>query len=83
MGLKWIRRQSQEVFREQGTFLCDFYHVSEYLAAAAPSCGGKKAKHWRRTQQKRLRLGALGKVLESLEEHLEPNRDSRGRSRDE
>jgi hypothetical protein len=71
-GAGWIRRQSREVFREQGTFLCDFYHVSEYLGAAAPSCGGKKATRWRRTQQNRLKRGALEKVLESLQEHLEP-----------
>ena len=37
-GADWIRRQSQEVFRGQGAFLCDFYHVSEYLGAAALSC---------------------------------------------
>jgi hypothetical protein len=71
-GADWIRLQSQEVFREQGTFLCDFYHVSEYLAAAAQSCRGSRADQWRRTQQKRLRRGALQKVIETLEEHLEP-----------
>lgn len=71
-GADWIRLQSQEVFRKQGTFLCDFYHVSEYLAAAAQSCRGRRADQWRRTQQQRLRRGALQKVMETLEEHLEP-----------
>jgi hypothetical protein len=37
-GADWIRLQSKEVFRQPGTFLCDFYHVSQYLGAAAPSC---------------------------------------------
>ncbi|MCI0352869.1 MAG: hypothetical protein L0Z53_25895, partial [Acidobacteriales bacterium] len=37
-GAEWIRLQCREVFGEQGHFLCDFYHVSEYLAAAAPTC---------------------------------------------
>ena len=71
-GADWIRLQSQEVFGKRGSFLCDFYHVSEYLAAAAQRCRAAQPDAWRRTQQKRLRRGALPKVLESLEEHLEP-----------
>jgi len=71
-GAEWIRLQSREVFGDQGRFLCDFYHVSEYLGAAAPSCGGRHADRWRRTQQKRLKRGAYPKVLEALGEHLEP-----------
>jgi hypothetical protein len=71
-GAEWIRLQSREVFGEQGSFLCDFYHVSEYLAAAAPSCRGKNPDQWRHTQQKRLRRGAVQKILEALAEHLEP-----------
>lgn len=70
-GAEWIRLQSQEVFGVQGRFLCDFYHVSEYLAEAAQVCAGDRAQSWRRTQQKRLRRGALELVIESLEPHLE------------
>ena len=71
-GADWIRLQSREVFREQGTFLCDFYHVSEYLGAAALTCAGSRAQPWRRTQQKRLRRGAVPLVIAALAEHLEP-----------
>lgn len=71
-GAEWIRLQSREVFREQGNFLCDFYHVSEYLGAAAPTCRSRRPDQWRRTQQKRLRRGAASKVIEALAEHLEP-----------
>jgi hypothetical protein len=71
-GAEWIRLQSQEVFREQGTFLCDFYHVSEYLGAAALTCAPTRPNAWRRTQQKRLRRGALPLVIAALEKHLEP-----------
>lgn len=70
-GADWIRRQSQEVFRGQGTFLCDFYHVSEYLGAAALTCAPSRVNPWRRTQQKRLRRGALPLVIAALAEHLE------------
>ena len=71
-GAEWIRLQCREVFGKQGTFLCDFYHVSEYLAAAAEATQGKKANPWRRTQQKRLKRGAVEKVIETMEDYLEP-----------
>ena len=70
-GADWIRRQSREVFREQGNFLCDFYHVSEYLGAAAATCRSQQPDPWRRTQQKRLRRGTVHKVMEALAPHLE------------
>jgi hypothetical protein len=71
-GADWIRRQSREVFQKQGVFLCDFYHVSEYLGAAAIHCRPRQPGSWRRTQQKRLRCGAVQKVMAALEAHLEP-----------
>lgn len=71
-GSEWIRLQTREVFGAQGKFLCDFYHVSEYLGDAAPSCRAQAPARWRRTQQKRLKRGAAAKVIEELAEHLEP-----------
>jgi Uncharacterised protein family (UPF0236) len=71
-GAEWIRLQSREVFQQQGNFLCDFYHVSEYLGAAASTCAPSRADPWRRTQQRRLRRGDLQKVIEALEQHVEP-----------
>jgi hypothetical protein len=71
-GAEWIRLQSREVFGEQADFLCDFYHVSEYLGAAAPTCRSAHPDQWRRTQQKRLRRGAAPLVIAELAEHLEP-----------
>ena len=71
-GARWIRRQTQEIFGLQGTFLCDFFHVSEYLAEAAETCRRQSPDQWRRTQQKRLKRGAVDKVIESLAAHLEP-----------
>ena len=72
-GAEWIRLQTREVFGAQGTFLCDFYHVSEYLAEAAPSCRAKAPDRWRRTQQKRLARGDVGKVIAALAKNLEPD----------
>jgi hypothetical protein len=71
-GAEWIRLQAHEVFGAQGTYLCDFYHVSEYLAAAAQTCRKDQPNQWRRTQQKRLRRGALELVIQALVEKLEP-----------
>ena len=71
-GAEWIRLQTREVFGSQGTFLCDYFHVSEYLGAAAPSCRAQAPERWRRTQQDRLKRGALAKVIEALAEPLEP-----------
>lgn len=71
-GAEWIRLQAREVFGQQATFLCDYFHVSEYLGAAALTCRPKAPQRWRRTQQERLKRGALAKVVDSLAEHLEP-----------
>ena len=70
-GAQWIQLQSREVFGEQAHFLCDFFHVSEYLGAAAVVCRPAQPDPWRRTQQKRLKSGAVAKVIAALAEHLE------------
>ena len=70
-GADWIRLQSRETFGKHGHFLCDYFHVSEYLGAAAPSCRPAQPDQWRRTQQRRLKTGAVAKVITSLFEHLE------------
>lgn len=70
-GAEWIRLQSQEVFGTQATYLCDFFHVSEYWGGAAQSCRPAKPNAWRRTQQKRLKRGVVLKICADLEPHLE------------
>ena len=72
-GADWVRLQSQEVFGTQGRFLVDFYHVSEYLAAAAATIvPADRVAGWLRVQQKRLKRGARDKVLAALEPFEEP-----------
>jgi Uncharacterised protein family (UPF0236) len=72
-GAEWIRLQAREVFGQQGSFLCDYFHVSQYLGAAALTCRPKTPERWRQTQQERLKRGALTKVIDALAEHLEPS----------
>jgi hypothetical protein len=71
-GAEWITLQSREVFGPQATVLTDFYHVSEYLAAAGPVCRPGAPRPWLHTQQKRLRRGALAPVLAALAAQIEP-----------
>jgi hypothetical protein len=47
--------------------LVDFYHVSEYLAAAAPICRPESPRSWLHTHQKRLRRGATCLVIADME----------------
>jgi hypothetical protein len=74
-GAPWIVDQFRENFGAQGSYLLDFYHVSEYLAQAAPKvAGAHKQRQWTRRQQGRLLNNQHRKVLRSLEAHLEaPN----------
>ena len=73
-GAEWITLQSGEVFGPQARVLTDFYHVSEYLAAAGAVCRPDAPRPWLHTQQKRLKRGALAAVLIALGEHLEPEK---------
>ncbi len=70
-GAGWIVRQVEEIFGSRADFLCDFFHVKDYLRAAAPSCRTRAPDQWRRTQQRRLKAGALAKVIAELESRLE------------
>ena len=67
-GAEWIAGQRGEQFGEQGTYLCDFYHVSEYLSAAA-GAAGREWLHW---AQRRLKEHEVEPVLAELQRRLEP-----------
>ncbi len=73
-GAEWIRLQSREIFGDKANFLCDFYHVSEYLGEAAGSCRPKDPKRWLKTQQSRLKRNDLKRVMQELVLHLEPEK---------
>src|SRR5206468_3392829 len=59
-------------FGERGSYLLDFYHVSEYLSAAGEQIAPMDAGSWREQQQGRLKENRLDEVLAELREHLEP-----------
>jgi hypothetical protein len=71
-GAEWIRLQGDSVFGDQHRMLCDFYHVSEYLAAASKIAAPSQSERWRKTQQRRLKRGASASVIAELATHREP-----------
>lgn len=72
-GAPWIVEKFRDNFGQQGSYLLDFYHVSEYLAAAVTQITGKgQQQQWLRCQQARLLNNQSAKVLRSLRPHLEP-----------
>ncbi len=74
-GAKWISGQVKKQFGSQGRYLVDFYHVCEYLEAAAPACSGKNGKgSWGKQQKERLKKGQAEKLIEVLKPHLEPEK---------
>lgn len=70
-GATWIDLQRREVFGDQSSYLVDFFHVGEHLAAAAPTCRPQAPGTWRKTQHKRLRRGDLKRTLNDLAVHRE------------
>jgi len=80
-GAGWILPQFGEPFGPQGTSRVDFYHTSEYLAAAAVTAQPKNPVGWRRRQQGRLLENQVSAVLRSLEKHREPEGDAQAPGR--
>ena len=72
-GAEWIARQVEERFGSQGGYLVDFYHVCDYLSAAAtvihPEAGAANA--WFSQQKDALKAGQCTDVLQSLRAHLD------------
>lgn len=71
-GARWIMEQFTSLFGEQGSYLVDFYHVSDYLAAAQKEGCPSQAKPWWHRQQGRLLNNQRDKVLRTLRPHQEP-----------
>ena len=71
-GALWIAAQSEKRFGEQATYLCDFYHVSEYLAAAAAPLAGSQSQQWLGWAQHLLKENRLAEVLAELAPKVEP-----------
>ena len=71
-GALWIAAQVQQQFGAQGRYLVDFYHLSEYLAAAAPRCAPAAPAQWLTHQQTSLKQSEVAAVQAALTPYLEP-----------
>ena len=72
-GAPWIVSQVEEHFGAQGSYLIDFYHVCEYLSAAAKAIAQDAAAQdaWMDAQKEALKTGRLDKALAALAGHIE------------
>jgi len=72
-GAPWIADQVEDQFGAQGRYLLDFYHVCDYLSAAAKSIVSDEAQQqaWMEEQKERLKTQRAGELLLILQKHLE------------
>ena len=63
----------EEHFGSQGSYLIDFYHVCEYLSAAAKAIAKDAAAldAWMNAQKEALKTGRLDQALAALAGHIE------------
>ena len=71
-GAPWITNQVHALFGNSATYLLDFYHLSEYLAAAGVVCAPSHPDVWLEQQQQYLKRNGWQQVLAALYPHLEP-----------
>ena len=70
-GTPCIALQFEKQFDEQSNYLLDFFHLSEYLAAASQVCAPDETTQWIKIQQRRLKVNQRALVLAALEPFLE------------
>nr|WP_294565709.1 hypothetical protein [uncultured Rhodopila sp.] len=72
-GAAWIAGHVEAQFAGKARYLIDFYHVCEYLSAAASGIapGAAARDAWIETQKAALKTGRLDAVLRALAAHCE------------
>src|ERR1039457_6497826 len=72
-GATWIADQVEDQFGAQGSYLLDFYHVCDYLSAAAKAivADAQGQARWMDEQKARLKTQRADELLKILLEHIE------------
>lgn len=70
-GAPWIADQIDEQFGINGSYLIDFYHLCDYLVAAAPFCAAQRKDEWMKEQKLLLKQSKSQEVLINLRPYLE------------
>lgn len=73
-GASWIVNQVKGLFGKNASYLIDFYHLCEYLAAAAPGADSLQRKKWFKQQKQALRKNQVIKVLNNLSPWMDPEK---------
>jgi hypothetical protein len=73
-GAPWIADQVEDQFGAQGSYLLDFYHVCDYLSAAAKAivADEKGRGAWLDEQKVRLKTRRANELFQALLSHVEP-----------
>lgn len=72
-GAPWIADQTERVLGLQGSFTVDFYHLCDYLGAAAGSISPNNKKGWLADQKRNLKEGNISEVIGAIKPHVEPD----------
>ena len=72
-GAPWIAEQVERTFGTHATYLVDFYHLCEYVAAAADVVASPAKAAWLQEQQTRLKTNRWLEVLDTLQPWVEPD----------
>jgi hypothetical protein len=70
-GAVWIAEQFATTFGPQASYLVDFYHVCDYLAAASSTCAPDAPHTWMETQKQLLKNNHALEVLNHLRTYVE------------
>lgn len=70
-GAIWIAKQVHKAFGKQASYLTDFFHVCEYLSAAAKICAPQAEKVWLEEQKRLLKNNDYAIVINNLLPYLE------------
>jgi hypothetical protein len=70
-GAGWIAEQFTTAFGSQASYLVDFYHVCDYLAAAASACASLAPQSWLEHQKQHLKNNDTTEVLRQLQPYVE------------
>lgn len=65
-GALWIQEQVERVFGMKGSYLVDFFHLSEYLSGASEKCCAQEAKQWLKGRQEEMKEGRIEDVIKVL-----------------
>jgi len=78
-GASWIVEQVVAKFGGRGRFLVDFYHVSEYLAAAGEQIAGAGKAEWLHQHQQKLKESRAEEVVDELSRERERQQQEQNR----